>query len=93
MSRQASVIDYELVGDYKIKMQFDDGEVKVVNFEPVLSGPIFGPLRDLNEFVKARLVPEFGTIEWPNGADIDPAVLYNWDEHLDYILEKRKANQ
>jgi hypothetical protein len=93
IERIVRVIDFELVGDYQIIMQFDDGEVKVVDFEPILSGPIFGSLRDPGEFRKARLVSEFGTIEWPNGADIDPAVLYNWDEHVDYIVEKRKANQ
>ena len=38
---------------------------------------IFAPLRDEKEFAKVRLHPELGTIVWPNGADLDPDVLYS----------------
>jgi hypothetical protein len=38
---------------------------------------VFAPLRDIAEFAKVRVNPEFGTIVWPNGADLDPDVLYS----------------
>lgn len=36
----------------------------------------FVPLRDLSYFAQVRVDPEAGTIVWPNGADLDPLVLY-----------------
>ena len=38
---------------------------------------IFAPLRDQAEFLCVRVNPELGTICWPNGADLDPDVLYS----------------
>jgi hypothetical protein len=37
---------------------------------------VFAPLKDLNYFAQVRVDPELGTITWPNGADLDPDVLY-----------------
>ena len=37
---------------------------------------VFAPLKDLNRFRELRVHPDLGTIYWPNGADLDPAVLY-----------------
>jgi len=37
---------------------------------------VFRPLRDQEYFRQVRVNPELGTICWPNGADLDPDVLY-----------------
>jgi len=37
---------------------------------------VFGALRDEAEFARVRVDRESGTIVWPNGADLDPDVLY-----------------
>jgi hypothetical protein len=38
---------------------------------------VFEPLRrDLGLFRSVQVDPEAGTIVWPNGADMDPNVLY-----------------
>jgi hypothetical protein len=50
---------------------FDDQTERVIDFEPILSGPVFGPLKDKVLFNQVTL-DEFGTLEWPNGADIAP---------------------
>ena len=46
--------------------------------EPVLAGELYGPLRDLELFNQVRVDPEVETLVWPNGADFDPATLYEW---------------
>lgn len=38
---------------------------------------VFEPLKDEAYFFKVDVNPEWGTIFWPNGADLDPDVLYS----------------
>jgi hypothetical protein len=58
--------------------RFDDdvvGEVDVarlIKFEG-----IFAPLKGPKRFAEVFLNRELGTVCWPNGADLDPAVLYS----------------
>lgn len=60
---------------FTVLVQFTDGSQKQIDLEPYLHGPIFEPIRNnISEF-HAMFVDE-GTITWPNGADIDPDVLY-----------------
>ena len=33
---------------------------------------------------------DLGTLVWPNGADIDPSVLYDWPRHVDAIVQRRR---
>ena len=73
----ATVTRLTVLEPYRLSLEFDDGirgEVditKLVAFEGV-----FAPLRDPVTFAKVRLDDTLGTIVWPNGADIDPFVLY-----------------
>ena len=63
-------------GGYKLKIQFDNGEIKTVDLEPHLDGPIFEPLK-YPEFFKSFYVNhDIDTIVWPNGADFSPDFLY-----------------
>jgi hypothetical protein len=62
---------------YVVRVVFSDGEVRDVDMEPVLDGPVFEPLRERTEFAKVHVDPETRTIAWPSGADIDPDVLYD----------------
>lgn len=64
-------------GGYVVRVVFADGEVRDVDFEGVLDGPVFEPLRDPEEFAKVYVDPETATIAWPTGADIDPDVIYD----------------
>ncbi len=54
----------------------------MINFEPILAGELYGPLRDPKMFDRVRLDPEVRTLVWPNGADFDPAILHDWPKHL-----------
>jgi hypothetical protein len=65
-------------GGYRIHVQFNDKTAKTIDFGSWLEGPIFEPLKDLDYFRKFFL--DGGTIAWPNGADIAPETLYEYDE-------------
>ena len=85
------IIDFEIVGDYVIRVVFDDKTEQTIDFEPVLHGYYLGPLRDLNLFNQVRLDPDFHTLVWPNDADFDPATLYNWHRGEGEELAKRAS--
>lgn len=84
------VIAFSFVGEYVIHIQFDDGTEQVIDFDPILYGPIFGPLREPTLFNEAQLDPDFGALVWPNGADIDPMVLYDWSVYANEIIARRQ---
>jgi hypothetical protein len=71
------VVAVEALEPYRLRLVFEDGvagEVDVarlVRFEGV-----FAPLSDPAGFRAVRVEPEAGTVVWPNGADLDPDVLY-----------------
>jgi hypothetical protein len=37
---------------------------------------VFEPLKDPSYFARVRVDQELGSVVWPNGADLDPDVLY-----------------
>src|SRR3974377_1955535 len=75
------VLSYDIVGPYRLKVGFDDGSEKTMNFKPVLGGEISRPLRDIALFNQVKIDPEVHTLVWPNGADFDPAILHDWPRH------------
>ena len=75
------VQSFEVVGEYVLRIRFDDGSEQTINFEPVLGGELYRPLRDLSLFSQVRIDPEVHTLVWPNGADFDPATLHDWPQY------------
>jgi hypothetical protein len=71
-----------IVGPYTLRVRFDDQTEQVIDFEPVLAGDLYRPLRDVNVFNQVRIDPEVHTLVWPNGADFDPATLHDWPAYL-----------
>ena len=84
-----NVVDVEIARPYTLRLVFDDGSERVIDFQPVLCGFYYGPLRDLDFFNQVRLDKEIGTIVWPNDADFDPATLYYWHEGAGQELAQR----
>ncbi len=70
------VADASYVVDHKIKVQFENGDVKLVDLEPHLDGPIFQPLKSPAYFKSFSVNHEIDTITWPNDADFSPDFLY-----------------
>jgi hypothetical protein len=69
------IIEAEYVGDYRIRLRFDDGAEGEVDLADELAGPVFQPLRNLSAFRQFHLHPELHTLVWPNGADFAPEFL------------------
>ncbi len=71
------IVEVRPLDGYRLFLRFEDaveGEVdvaKMIRFEGV-----FAALGDRSEFLKVRVNDDIGTICWPNGADLDPDVLY-----------------
>jgi hypothetical protein len=60
-----------------LHLRFEDGVEGVVDLAPLLSfRGVFEPLRDPAYFAQVRIDSELGSVTWPNGADLDPDVLY-----------------
>jgi hypothetical protein len=74
------VIDVEYIKDYTMRPEFSDGTKKVIDFLPLLKGPLFEPLKDINNFIRFALTS--WTIEWYNGADMAPEFLYSIEESV-----------
>ena len=72
------VVVAEPLGGHHVHLRFDDGLEGDLDLDPVIGefSGVFAPLADPAEFSRLRVDPEGGTISWPNGADIDPVVLY-----------------
>lgn len=75
-----TVLDFEVIAPYTLRLRFNDESVKAINLWPMLRGELYGPLRDLDFFNQVRLDTEAGTLVWPNEADFDPATLHDWDK-------------
>ena len=64
--------------NYRLYLKFEDNQEGVVDISQLIEFTgIFAPLQDLTYFKQVKLNPEWGTIYWENGADLDPDVLYS----------------
>lgn len=64
-----------LLDQFSVNIMFENNEERVIDLEKYLYGPIFEEIQaDLTLF--RQLAVKNGVISWPNGADIDPDVLY-----------------
>jgi hypothetical protein len=73
-----SVKTVAVVAPHTLRVGFADDTTQTINFEPVLRGELYGPLREEGLFRQVRIDPEVHTVVWPNGADFDPATLHDW---------------
>ena len=62
---------------HRLRIRYEDGIEGVIDLGAIISfRGIFAPLKDPSYFSQVRVDPELGTVSWPNGADLDPDVLY-----------------
>ena len=67
----------EVIGEYELRLSFDDGTVGDVSFRDRDWIGVFAPLRDPARFAKVQVDHQFATIVWPeDGLDMAPEPLY-----------------
>ena len=67
-----------VLSGYRLAVTFQDGTKGVADLSALASDRdrgIYNALRDTAYFAQARL--ELGVVTWPNGADLDPAWMYD----------------
>jgi len=69
------IINVKPQPDYKLLLTFDKNEIREFDVKPYLNHGIFSELTDLTIFNSVHV--SFDSIEWKNGADLDPETLYN----------------
>lgn len=72
-----SVIEAKHIGDYRIRIEFNDGRVGEVDLKEVIAGDqraIFNQLKDIELFKRFKV--KYDTLTWPNELDIAPEYLY-----------------
>lgn len=69
------IMEARYIADFTIWVRFSDGIEGVVDLASDLTGPMFEPLRNVEEFRRFILHPELRTLVWPNGADLAPEYL------------------
>jgi hypothetical protein len=66
--------EVEALPDFKLLILFENGERRLFDVSPYLDRGVFRELRDPALFKSARI--SFDSVEWANGADLCPEVLY-----------------
>ena len=84
------VRSFEVVAPYTLRVLFDDDTWQTINFQPVLAGKLYGPLRDVSLFNQVQIDPEVHTLTWPNGADFDPAMLHDWPQVVHDLVARAR---
>lgn len=71
------VVEVQPLDGYRLRLRFEDGAAGEVDVaELVVFRGVFAPLADKAYFDRVRVEPDLGTVAWPDGADLDPDVLY-----------------
>jgi hypothetical protein len=62
-----------LTGKLTVRLTFSDGASGDADLRNELDGPVFGTLKDLEQFKRFSVARH--TLTWPNGADFAPEFL------------------
>jgi hypothetical protein len=78
------ISNVEPLNDYKLKLYYETGEIKLFNVLPYISGKWYEELFNKEYFKTVHLISSGQGIEWGNGQDIAPHELYD----LSIIVEE-----
>ena len=90
MRLRPTAVDVEVLPEHKLRITFDNDEIRIFDVTPYIKGDWFGELRDDSVFNTVR--PNGMTIEWSGGQDICPDCLYN-DSEPETLITKRMCEE
>lgn len=71
------IVAVQPVGGTRLHLRFEDGVEGTIDVATLVEFQgVFELLKDPDQFARVYVNEELGSIEWPNGADLDPDVLY-----------------
>ena len=85
-----SIINVKALENYELEITFENNEVKLFDVKPYLDTGLFSTLKDKKLFKKVKIA--FDTIEWPNGIDLDPEIVYEKSKYKNIKNFKNKAS-
>lgn len=64
------------ISDYRLVLEYTNGECKIFDVKPYIEGPWFSELFDEKYFSQVNIIDDGYGIMWPHGQDIAPHELY-----------------
>jgi hypothetical protein len=77
------ILNATALPDYELKLHFETGEIRIFDAKPYIRGSWYSELGDEKYFKKVEIDSTRETVEWPNGQDLDPCLLYS--RSLDFV--------
>lgn len=68
------ILNVKAIEEYKLLLEFENGEEKIFDMEKYLNNKFYHRLKDRRYFENVRSIGN--TIEWKNGEDVAPENLY-----------------
>ncbi len=78
--KQPKITDVKPLDGYKLLLLYDNGEKRIFDVKPYISGSWYGQLKDETFFHTAHI--SNSTVEWAGGQDIAPHELYELSERM-----------
>lgn len=75
MNTLLDVVRVDPQTDYKLFLEFENGERRVFDMAPLMDKKPFVQLKGSPLFIRARV--DYGTVVWPGDIDIAPETLYD----------------
>ncbi len=75
MEKLLDVISVIAQPDYRLQLEFENGEKRLFDMGPYLEKKPFSRLKDVPVFTCASI--DYGTVVWPGNIDISPETLYD----------------
>lgn len=76
MMLQPRLKNVTLMEQYRLRLEYEAGEVKMFDVAPYISGAWYEELKDVSYFKTVHLLSDGVGIAWSNGKDIAPHELY-----------------
>ena len=73
---QPKILNVEPRGSDKLRLYYENGEIRLFDVRPYMSGEWYGQLEDENYFATVNVINGGTGIEWAEGQDIAPHELY-----------------